>query len=370
MKKVSSRAIGNAGKAFVLALFVALAATACAEPLRIGAILPLTGAAAGNGEQLLHGIEFGKQQIRNASRLVFEVEDFGSSPNQVLTAYQKLGRRGSLAAVTAFSSPAAMALRDIARRDGIPLFGITAAPGFTASPGFTFRLSSSAVDEANFIRKLWNDQGIKRITLVYAEDDYGTSYSTLFAADPEVTSVALPPGETDLRSTLARVRGGRPELVILALFGQQAGLFVRQASETKFATPTLCAQACTNPDFFRVGAGAAEGTFISTPIDVENPALRAAYRRRFNEEPSFVTWTGYDVVAVVACLQEECEGRSEPAKCIRDAAASGRTLELARGKAAFDRSGELHFPQQLNIATNGQIVRCEQQSLKCRSTAG
>jgi branched-chain amino acid transport system substrate-binding protein len=346
------------------AVFAASAPTVAAAPLRVGTILPLTGAGAGNGAQLLQGIKFAQQQIPNAEKVHFEIEDFGSSPNQALTAYQKLQSRGSLAAVVAFSSPAAMALRGIARRDGIPLFGITAAPGFTAEPGYTFRLSSSAVDEADFIRKLWKNEGIDRVTLVYAEDDYGTSYAKLFGNDPEVTSIALPPGEADLRATLSRIRNGAPRLIILALFGQQAGLFVRQAADVKLTAPLLCAQACTNPDFFRVGGGAEEGVFISTPVDVDNSELRVAYRKEFNEEPSFVTWAGYDVVAVIVSVLKQCDSAQDPAECIRNAARSGRELHLARGNARFDQNGELHLEQQLNRARSGKIVRCTEQFLK------
>ena len=333
----------------ILIELISVAALAEEPRTNILAILPLTGAEARQGELARRGAELGAAGF---PQLKITYEDSQTEPRVALSAYRKAKASGPLAAVLTCGSPSAMALAPVINQDRIYLFSIAANPAYSSPDDFTYRIIGSAVQEAEYLAEVVTKVLMKkRVAIIFGENDYGlgTAQSFKKALPPNVLVVAeesFLPGSSDFRTMLLRLKAKQPDLLYIASWARDAATMLVQARDIGFVRPTLCSQACSNPDLLTASHGAAEGMLITVPTEEMDSAALQKYRQQYKEEPTFVVTRMYLIVQRLGTIITECESEQ-----ISQEACFKRQLLLKRSNQQFtfefDSSGD--FPEKYQL---------------------
>lgn len=187
--------------------------------MKIGVILPLTGDAAQWGIPPQKGAELAAQEINGSQylgkmKLKLVVEDGKCDPKEAVAAFNKLtsvDRVGVILGEVCSSSTLAMA--PLAEKTGTLLISPASTnPKITEAGDFIFRVIPSDDLRGKVFAKYLLDKGIRRVGLVYINNDGGKGISIAFRQLFESKGGQIPieetyePGATDLRSQLTKLK--------------------------------------------------------------------------------------------------------------------------------------------------------------------
>lgn len=350
-----------------LLVALSLCSSAAAEdPLRIGAIFPFTGIQARQGQLAKTGIELALGEFGDFHPEIL-YEDSQSDTKQAVAAFQKLQALNKVEAVLTLGSPAAMALLPLANRDKVVLLAMVVVSGFSAPGDFGFRLMGTAEGFGGRIRELLkNELGKKRMSLVFVEDDYGSTYAKFFEANATlVGKESYLPGTSDFRPLLLRLKASKPDAVILGSWAVEAGTLMRQAKEVGLNPDVfVCPSACDNPDIAVSGAGATDSLIVVASASRTTPAREQALLERFHEAPTSVVLRFHDAIAVLRYAAKICGETTERSQCLKKALAAAKDIAGSSYAINFDPNGDIIDSYQLKIIRDGQLVPAKIQSQK------
>jgi branched-chain amino acid transport system substrate-binding protein len=285
------------------------------EVVRIGAVLPLTGAEARQGELIRNGILLAQEEIsRDGLELV--IEDDKSDQKEAVSAYTVLRDIRDVKVILTIGSPVAMSLAPLANADKIVLFSIAAAPAYSSPDDYTFRVIPSAEEEGKDMADIVCKLNFTELAVVYLNNDYGVSAKNTFVGPytslcgKVVIEESFDAADTDFRTQILKIAAKKPKAVFVASWGKQAGAFIRQAHELGLDAQFLCGQACQNPDLIKEGGTAVEGLIYPYTYLDKNTSFYSIYLAKYGEEPTQVSERMYDVVRMIAelqmCKDNEC----------------------------------------------------------------
>lgn len=192
------------------------------ETLKIGAILPLTGPVAINGEMIKGGMELAKIDLEQQG-ITLEIiyEDSQGTPTQGLSAYNKLKNIDNVDVVLVAFSRVAMPLIPLADQDEIPiLMTLVAAYGAADKSPYAFRFFSS---EEQFAHPHFN--AVKKgdtLGLLYIDDEYGHAVGQAVKEKAEEMNIQLTEetydvGATDFRTQLLKIKVQEPDGIFVVV---------------------------------------------------------------------------------------------------------------------------------------------------------
>jgi branched-chain amino acid transport system substrate-binding protein len=228
------------------------AQTASGEPVTIGVSGPLTGQNAQYGAQWKKGFDLALEEVNAKGGvkdrpLQYVFEDSQADPRQTVAIAQKfVGDPKIVVEVGDFSSTASMAASSIYQRAGLVQFGFTNShPNFTKGGDFIWSNSVSQADEQPRLAKYAAALGFKHLAVLYLNTDLGRASQNLFSEAAKadgmdvVASEGYQPDEKDFRSTLVRVRDGKPDAIILISYYADGALITRQIRTVGLTTPIV-----------------------------------------------------------------------------------------------------------------------------------
>lgn len=351
-------------KFFFIFLLLACAGADLKDPpspkVKILALLPLSGPEAHQGATARHGIEFALRDPAAAEAVEVVFEDSLSDIVRSMAVY-RAGRRGRpLQAVLTLGSPIAMALAPLANADQVLLFAMAANPAYSTPDDFTYRLIGSAEEETSFLASVLKKRvGESSLAVVYQESDYGLATSTAFLKHAALAGLSVVhqesflPKSSDYRAQLTRIKAKAPKALYMAFYGEDAGVFVRQAKEIGLQAQLYCSQACTNPDLIRAGGKSAEGFLVSTSYDRVGNNERSSFEAQFGEQMTYVATRYYLVVKALAAGWRRCQTASAAPECLR------RFLHEQAGRdgiPTFDTNGDIIADHILLAVQGGRFV--------------
>lgn len=278
-------------------------------PVRIGAVLPLTGPAAGIGAIHRAGLELGVRELNRSedpTQPSFEllVEDTGSEPKNAVTAFRKLTELQKVKIIFTISSSAAMAIKPLAEAGRILLFADVTHPELTKNSQYILRHSSTADKDAAVLAQAVIGQGIQDFAIVYQNDEWGVAYesalrSILGQNGVRVRSEPRNSPEIDLNGLFTRMRLNERGGLGVVLFGPGAGEAVRRARQLGFSGPIFSSVGFVFTREAQLVAGeAARGMWYQTFLP--NQAFAAAYREEFNREPPLLGQLAFTDLEILA----------------------------------------------------------------------
>lgn len=215
--------------------------------IRIGAMAELSGPGALNGEACLLGYKIAENLFRSRFPEVSnDIEIIiGDHRRDQRTAISEFNRFDSLGVVAVVSNHGIIgaAISPISARKRIPLFGVMGHESFVKDNEFAFRIIPTPQQEGGGLAEQAYRDGARRAAVLVLEDDYILAVATHFEArfrqlgGEVVYKDFFDEAFTEFRPISARIRGSKPDVIMMTLGFQQFGPAIRRLRELGVAQP-------------------------------------------------------------------------------------------------------------------------------------
>lgn len=348
-------------------------------PVRLGALLPLTGPAALSGTSIIEGVRLAVEEanaqggIKGRKVQLFEEDDEGLTTKGVTGARRLVESDKVIGISGSYISAVAIAATKVAKEFKVPVVsgGSTSisatdanTPGdpwfFRAFPGSDEQGSQSAED---IVKKL----KAKKVAVIYENSPYGSSLSDQMRKDiprfggEVVATESYNTDERDFYSVLTKVRMKQPDAIYIAGLMDAGVQVIRQSQEVGLKTQLVGSGSMMSDKLIQLTGGASEGFAVSSMYEPSTPNLfgqkfTKLFRDRYKKEPDVFTALGYDSMHLLI----EAARRASPldGAHIRDELVKMNDVPLVQGPAGtmakFDAKGGSNFKIGLAIVRNGK----------------
>jgi branched-chain amino acid transport system substrate-binding protein len=248
--------------AAAMALAAFASPSSAADDVKVGILLPLSGAVAPIGQNNRRGHELAIEEI-NASggikslggaKLVLVDGDTQGNPNVGIQETEKLARQGVVAIMGAYQSNVTFPTTQIAEKLQVPYIDpVAIADSITEGRNFkyTFKVSPKASwyarDQFAFIQWLGEktDKPVKTAVLMFEDTLFGKSTSSgqeKSAAEygiEIIDKISYPASTPDMTATISRIKSLNPDALILVSYISDAVLITKTMKELGVNIPIL-----------------------------------------------------------------------------------------------------------------------------------
>lgn len=309
---------------------VALFATASAQQIPIGLLLPLTGGGAPDGPFLRNAAQLAVDEVNamltaagNSTTFTLLMEDDRTTPEGGLEAIESVVNAGAQLVISSYSSAATSGARAYANANEVLLIAAAAtSPALAIPDDWLYRLITPDILQATAAAQLMAEEGIDHLVVLHRGDSYGLglaeplkanfeSYGgsvTLLAYDPDLTDFAA---EVDEMAREVRRLNGQIAAMIISF--QPDGLNIlghARLNDTLNNVRWFGSKDALSPVFFPPIAPEEVSQFMVDmsltgffPTPPDNPVRQAFernYQERFGTPPTPWSLYMYDAIWVSA----------------------------------------------------------------------
>lgn len=356
-------------------LGLSVGAAFAADTVKIGALVPLTGAAAADGLSALNSMKIAVDNVNSSGgvlgkklELVY-YDDRADAKEAVALAHKLIGQDKVVGVVGGSYSMPSRAVATIFQEEEIPFVAAYAVhPDITQAGDYCFRNGFLATVEGKAAAKVATETlGAKRIALLYSDIDFGRTLSKGFmeyvekhAPNAEIVyDQAYPFSEKDYKPYLSQIKELDPDLIMVNGYYFQTGPILKQAREMGIDALILGEEGADSPKLLEIaGPAAAEGFMIVTNLnrDDERPVVQAFIREftgRYAIDPDMVGASAYDGLMIL--VDAINRAGTTDGEQVRDAIASTVDYNGLTGVIkGFTPIGEVVKPVQVQIVKFGQ----------------
>ncbi len=300
----------------IVTLLLIFPAIAVAGTIKLGFINSITGPEAPIGENLTNGVTLAIEDLNKMGIKVDLIkEDDTGKPDKSLAAFEKLATRDNVTGIVGpYTSATANADAKLAERYKVPLIVPAASKEEITRQGFkwVYRVSGTTADYAGVLLDMATTLGKpKTIAILNENTDFGVSAAKsakTIAGQKGIKVVfeeAYSKGSPDYRSTLAKVKAAKPDIVFLVSYEADAILLMRQSREIGL-TPMafLGAGAGYSVVQFAKEKEISQGVFSSTQWTEDAPwpgskAWFKRYQKQFGKEPTYHAACAYESMMIM-----------------------------------------------------------------------
>ncbi len=209
-------------------------ATAAPAPtLRIGVILPETGALGAYGVPMIGAVRLAEEDILAAGGNIEVIYgDSGTDPDVATETANRLLGEGAHVIVGAAASGISQAIIQRLYDEGIPQCSPSnTSPNFTgqANAGYYFRTAPSDAAMALVMADTVAEAGATRVAILARADDYGTALASLLEPrlaelGAETSSIVYDPQTATFDAEIGNVRSFGPDAIVLIVFDEGIAL--------------------------------------------------------------------------------------------------------------------------------------------------
>ncbi len=284
-----------------------------ADPVKVGVIIPLSGGAGRQGQDVTHCITAMAGMI-NADggvmgrKIELVVRDDESTPAIGVAKANELASAGVAVVIEGWNSPVTLAMQSVlARANVLDITMISKADGILTSAAnpLAIRLNSANAQDAAVIAKYLARRGkTGRLVFVTQNDAYGNGAQQGIEAEMKkldlghtiAATLKFPFPQTDFRVEVTSIRDAKPDVVIAINANEGAGLpaFLQQYAQANVGVPVICSVGTVSPSVIETTGPAANG-LISADIyfphaepfasNAENKRFVAEVQKQFKSDP-------------------------------------------------------------------------------------
>jgi len=313
------------------------------EPLKIGAVVSLTGTYAGLGEPEKNVIEMEVARINeaggvNGRPIEVIIEDDATDEAKAAAAASKLIEQdGVVALMGATGSGQTMAMRGDVQRAGIPQVSMAGAT-VIAQPvdPLVFQTPWSNTIVVPFTLDFITAQGISRIGLISDTGGFGADGKAVIEAmAPEhgvsiVSDQTFNPGDTDMTTQLTKIKNSDAQAIVMWTAGAEAAIIAKNVVDLGIELPLFGSHGIARREFIEGAGDAAEGVrFAAGKVLV--PAAYGEgtegytvatdfidrYTEAYGEAPSTFAGHAYDALYLIVEAARRIDGDITP-EALRD----------------------------------------------------
>ncbi len=337
-----------------------------ASPIRIGAILPMSGDFAIFGEAINKGaliaVEEAKQEGIN---IEYIVEDDRSTAVGSINAASKLVGTDKVQGVITATVQEVKPVAPIFTSSGIPLVAVWDSNDYIKSAGsniFTigFSTEGSGYKMANYAK---NNLKLAKIAVIAQEDEWSSLIASAFErkfkelGGSVVVSEKILPTQKDFRTTLAKIKSAGVDGIYFPFLPSTISPFVRQTRELGINAVLMTGDSISSDEVAQAGKDA-ENLYFTNLYANNTKDLEAKYQAQFGSETSDITFVsfGYDGVRT---LLEAVRISKKEGVSVSEAMRKVNIQGLDR-KINFEGKQYSEKLEHLYKVTDGEFVEVEQ----------
>lgn len=336
------------------------------EPIKVGVILPLTGAEAKFGEIEKNSFEMARDEINqaggiNGRPIELLMEDDTGKPDVGRNAVEKLISRDKVIVLTGgYASQVTIVICQVAQQYKTPFLVTTgSADEITEKPwDYIFRIGPPVSEYTKglvpFLKEVVKPE---TVAILYENTLFGQSGSKKFALICEEMGIKVlmregyEAGAVDFKPLLTKVKAAKPDLVYMISYVMDAAQLINQSKELDLNPKLFVGGAAgfTLPEFLNNAKEAAEYVFSA---DLWNERLPYPGAKEYSEkyQKQFGTPTEYhgaEAYASLYVVADALKRAKEPTpKAVRDALAA-TDMKTAFGPVKFVSYGKKNQQNQL-----------------------
>jgi branched-chain amino acid transport system substrate-binding protein len=319
------------------------AANETKEPIKIGAVVSLTGTYAGLGEPEKNTLEMEAKRINDAGgingrQIEIIIEDDGTDEAKAVTATTKLIDQDKvMALIGATGSGQTMAMRTEVDRASIPQVSMAGATAITSNfDKLVFQTPWSNKIVVPFTLEYMKKQGITKIGLISDTGGFGKDGAAIVAEEAAkagvqiVSTQTFNPGDTDMSTQLTRIKSDGAQAILLVSAGKEASIVAKNRKDLGITLPLYGTHGNARKEFIDA-AGATEGVkfaagkiLIPSTYGEDSEAFKVAddfvtrYKAAYGTEPNTFAGHAYDAINIIANAAKNVDGEVTSAS-LRDA---------------------------------------------------
>jgi branched-chain amino acid transport system substrate-binding protein len=373
-RREKARRRGLRHRAATLASLSLLLCGCSMKPVKVGAVLPLTGPWAAYGGSVREGILLAEDEVNRGGgiqgrRLEIVIRDSCSQPRTAAEEFQRLVKDERVPAVVGgTTSSEALAMAAMAGRFQRLLFSPSASsPRLGAAGDWVFRNWPSDEIEGQALADFAAySLHATRILMVVERGPYAEGIGEVFArrfesGDRKALRVEFEPGEGRGDSCAQRValaaRGA--QVLFLAGYGEDILPLAGRLKAAGLDLPMIASSALAGSSLLRKRPSEAEGLIFARPAfdpastDAAVQAFVTGFKARFGHEPDTFAAHAYDAVRILANVMASEGSRASD---IRRGLVAVRNYEGVAGTTSFDANGGPIQTIQICTALKGRVV--------------
>jgi branched-chain amino acid transport system substrate-binding protein len=333
--------------------------------VKIGAVLPLSGAAANHGEDARDAIILARDDLNRSggidgspAHVIFE-DDQSTQQGSLSAANKLIGFDKVVAVLGPISSSQVLAAGPVAERSRTVLFSPSASsPALSGAGHFIFSGGLPAGPQGQEIAKFCVRQlGIHAVGVLYLDDDTGRSYLDAFrsafaAVGGQILAVdSYEKTATDFRTQILKLRERGLKAVYAPAIPRTLGLIINQCSQLDYRPLFLANVGVEGEDLLRI-AGDGAGRIYYTGLPV-NSGFARRYRASFHRWPTAAASLSYDAFNILAGAIRTARRRGTP---IADVLRQTDAFEGVTGRTVFSADGTARKELLVKTVRNGEFI--------------
>lgn len=347
------------------AVFAPALRLSAASPLKVGVLLPLSGALAREGQSCKRGADVSPAVLSQLGMPVeLAIADTETNIDTARTRAEKLIADGAQILVGAFDSAHTMAVAQVCEQRGVPLIiNIAAAPNITEQ-GFrtVFRNFPTAgrltTDGLSLIKDLFDVTGLKagKAAFLHNNDTFGQAMAGAIGKlapglDLPFTiaeTIAYDGAARDYAVEIGRAKASGAEVVLMISHGEDAIKLIREMVKQRFEPKAIISPG--SPGMYEAQFYKTLGKFGDyaitnlpwiNPRSVLSRTLTAAFTRQF-PDALFEMNIGFTFEAVLIAADAAKRAGSNASKALLEALPMTDLAEhvMIGGPIAFDAKGQ------------------------------
>ncbi|WP_062008307.1 MULTISPECIES: branched-chain amino acid ABC transporter substrate-binding protein [Arthrobacter] len=293
--------------------------TSDSGPIKIAAVIPLSGSSAPTGVYMKNGMQMAVDEINAKGgvlgrQLQFDAEDEACDPTQAAAAANKAVSNGAVISVGGYCSGATLPTLPIFSKANIPMIIPAANSQELVNQKLpnVFLINGTGTQQAAAAVKFMIKDGVKSVALV----DDNTSYSKDIAAQTKkdleadggvkvALATSVTAGESDYSSVVHDIMGANPDMLYWTGYYQEGGLIINQLKAAGYKGKIMVADGSVDASLIEISGGTnADGVFATmtqTPDTIKGAETWIAdYTKKFGSAPGPYSTQSYDAVRVAA----------------------------------------------------------------------
>jgi branched-chain amino acid transport system substrate-binding protein len=331
-----------------------------ADGIKVGVLLPLTGAQAKFGEIEKRSYEMAAEEINakggvNGKKIELLFEDDTGKPDVGRSGIEKLISRENVPVITGgYSSSVTAAAAPVAQQRQVPFVICTGSADDITEKGYNyiFRINPPASEYPNSVKSFLKEvaKDVKTAALLYENSAFGQSSSKSFEEDAKELGLKIlvkegyQAGAIDFKPILTKVKAANPDMIYMVSYVMDASLLMRQSKELRINPKMFVGGGAgfTLPEFAKSAGDASDGVYSAT-LWIETlpfPGAKAyfdKYQKKYGSETEYHGAEAYAAMYVVADALKRA--KSITPKDIRDALAK-TDMKTAFGPVKFISYGK------------------------------
>jgi ABC-type branched-subunit amino acid transport system substrate-binding protein len=347
----------------------AVPAAAQGNPIKIGAILPLTGSGASYGVWMKGGAEMAAEEINAAGgiagrKLEVIYEDHAADASKAVNAMRRLVEVEKVPfSLTSYSSPT-LAIQPIAVQNKVVIMNGGGQSDNLAGKDYLYNNIPVVSNEVGVIAEwLAKDKKLVNAVLIVANDEAGRNSAKTFrekfgAAGGKVLAeeqVAL--DATDFRAQLAKVKARGGDVLFISSYGRNVSIIADQARELGITIPTAGTSWVLVPETFK--SKGAEGMLVTKLPFAPNTAFAKKFKDKYKTDAGFFAVQYYSATMIFARAAQEAMKKNAGAltgEGVKNAIESIRTFDTISGKLVFQANHGAVMDIEAGTLKDGKIV--------------